>query len=49
MITTKILIYEICIDCPICEGIMVVKISGDKQVAEIFAPCSVCKILEKVI
>lgn len=38
-------LYEICVDCPMCEGIMVVKISGDRQVADIFKPCPACRVL----
>jgi hypothetical protein len=43
--STTVKIYEICAECPKCEGMMVLHLSGDRQVADIFAPCAACKVL----
>lgn len=45
---TKAEIYELCVECPICEGMMVLHLSGEKQVADIFKPCAACQVLHSL-
>jgi len=39
---------EIVLECPICEGMIVLQMTPQSQVKELFEPCAVCKVLATV-
>lgn len=38
-------IIEVVVECPVCEGEMVVQLTEESQAKKLFEPCSVCKVL----